>query len=66
MKIIQVDNFDREIIGVSNDRLVAENINYLSNAKIMADALNEKLSGDNSPVFFRVEPDEYKLRVYEP
>jgi len=66
VKIIQVDNFDRETIGVSDDRLVAENIEHESLAKVMCEALNKKYSAEFSSVFFRVVNDDYELRIFEP
>lgn len=62
MKIIRVDNFDRE--GV-NDRLVCENVNEYYGLKI-AEYLNDRFSGEHSPDFYRLVDDNYKLYVWEP
>lgn len=62
MKIICIDNFDREIVS---DRLIAENVpdHY---AEGIAEHLNEKYSGTTSPVYFKAVPDDYKLYTFEP
>jgi hypothetical protein len=63
MKIIAVDNFDRE---THSDVLIAENVTECC-APIIAAALNEKLcKHDDSPTFYRAVPDDYKLYRYEP
>jgi len=64
MKIIIVDNFDRELVS-HPDRLVAENVNERY-AKEIAKFLNKKYSSDYSPDFFRVVKDNYKLRKFIP
>ena len=62
MKIIRVDNFNRES---RSDSIVCENINeYLG--KIITGFLIEKFSGDNSSDFFRLVDDNYKLYKFEP
>ena len=67
MKIISVDNFDREQLGVSDDRLVAENVTNEAYAKTMVDALNAKYcSTPHDDRFFKIVPDDYKLVRYEP
>ena len=66
MKIISVDNFDREIFGRSDDELIAENV-PARYAEEIAAALNEKhCNHDRAERFFKVVPDDYKLRIYEP
>lgn len=62
MKIICVDNFNRES---RSDNLVAENVNAYY-AKFIVEKLNENLSGDQSPNFYRVVTDNYKLYTFEP
>lgn len=62
MKIIAVSNFDNE---TKNDRLIAENIKYPYEAKIMVDALNGS-SGEYSSDFFKAVGDDYELFVWEP
>lgn len=62
MKIIVVDNFNRESVS---DVLIAEKTpDYY--ADFITTALNKKYSGDNSPDFFKVVEDDYKLYVFEP
>lgn len=65
MKIVGVDNFNTEVI---DDYLVADNIGSERLAKIMANALNEKLSPNNNPdrYFYKVMPDSYKLFKFKP
>lgn len=64
MKIIGVDNFDRE---TKDDFLVAEGINSTEMAKVMCKALNDKYcSRNNDPIFYRVVENDYKLRTFEP
>jgi hypothetical protein len=66
MKIISVDNFDRELPGQSDDELIAENVTAFY-AETIVNALNEKFcEASNSDRFFKAVPDDYKLRSYEP
>lgn len=66
MKIIRVDNLDRERPGASDDQLVAENVPEHYAEAIVA-ALIEKFSPDpDSEHFFKCVSDNYKLRKYEP
>ncbi|KKL62672.1 hypothetical protein LCGC14_2182840 [marine sediment metagenome] len=58
LKVIQTDNFDTESVS---DVLVAENVSSERLGKIMTDALNEKLSGSNSSVYFKLVEDDFKL-----
>jgi len=60
MKIIQVDNYDRETIS---DILIAENVNLI-NGKETTEFLNKKYSGADSSIYFRLVEDDYKLFVY--
>lgn len=62
MKIIRVDNFNRESVS---DSLVAENVSEYY-AKIVVKLLNEKLSGCTSPNYYRAVEDDYKLYKFEP
>lgn len=62
MKIIKVDNFDRENVS---DTLVAENVNDFF-GKLFVDLLNDKFSGGTSPDYFKLAPDDYKLYKFEP
>lgn len=61
-KIIKIDNFDRETVS---DQLIAENVNDYYGKQIVED-LNARWSGDQSPDFFKLVPDDHKLRTYEP
>ena len=61
MKIICVDNFNRETV---NDWLVADNVNKRMGERII-EALNKQES-DESPTYFRLVEDDYKLFVFEP
>ena len=63
MKIIRIDNFDRETVS---DVLVANRVpkHY---ADTMVEALNKEFSpGDYSQDFFRVVEDDYKLYKFKP
>ena len=62
MKIVQVDNFDRDTVS---DILMAEKVSK-NNAEMIVKALNEKYSGGNSPLFFTAKSDDYKLYKWEP
>jgi hypothetical protein len=61
MKIIQVDNLQRDIV---DDVLVCENINE-SYGETIVNVLNHKYSGEHSPVFYRLVEDDYKLYKYD-
>ncbi len=62
MKIIKVDNFDRE--SVSNI-LVATNVsNYY--ADVIVKMLNKILGGVHSSAFYRAVEDDYKLYEFAP
>jgi len=62
MKIIKVDNFDREDIS---DELIAENVpDYY--VKCIVEELNQKFGGSTSPDYFMGKPDDYKLYTFEP
>lgn len=57
MKIISVDNFNRESYA---DKLIAENVSgYLG--KAVTDFLNEKFGGDYSNNYFKLVEDDYVL-----
>lgn len=62
MKIIQTDNFDRDYIS---DRLIAENVNEHF-GKFLTKALNEKYGGSDSPEYYKLVPDDYKLHIWKP
>jgi len=62
MKIIIVDNFDR---NVYDDYLIAENISEAWGNRIV-EFLNDVYSGACSPDFFMLVKDDYKLRKFEP
>ena len=57
MKIIQVDNFDRESIS---DILVAENV-HKEYIKTIVRTLNTKYSGDYAENYYKAVEDDYKL-----
>lgn len=66
MKIISVDNFDRERIGTSDDQLIAASVDahYVD---IMVKALNDRYcADDHAERFFKAVPDDYVLREYRP
>lgn len=62
MKIISIDNFGRESVS---DVLVAEKVSKYF-APIITDLLNEKLSGNHSPYFYRTVDDNYELYEFKP
>jgi len=62
MKIIEVDNFNRD---THSDVLIVEKVSK-KHAKMVTDALNAKDSGFDSPVYFRYVSDDYKLYIWEP
>ena len=62
MKIICVDNFDRES---KSDSLVCENVNKYMGETI-TEFLIEKFSGDSSTEFFRLVENDHKLYTFEP
>lgn len=64
MKIIAIDNFDREDCGTP-DRLVAENVSNRY-AKIITELLNIHYCHAASQYYYVVKPDDYKLRTFEP
>lgn len=57
MKIIRVDNFDRETVA---DRLVAEKVGEVE-GKVMRDALQAKFGGEDSSYYYKLVPDDHKL-----
>ena len=57
MKIICVDNFNRENMA---DELVCENVNEYYREHIV-DFLNKKFGGDDSFNYYRLVEDDYKL-----
>lgn len=62
MKIIIVDNYDREYIS---DRLVADNV--LSSLGVgIVEYLNKKYSGEFSSDYFKLVDDDYKLFEFMP
>lgn len=62
MKIVKIDNFDRDHI---DDVVIAENVSEYY-AKVIVAHLNQKFSGDNSQDYFVVKPDDYKPRKFTP
>jgi hypothetical protein len=61
MKIIQVDNFQRD---VHDDVLVCENVNE-SYGNLIVNVLNHKYSGEHSSVFYRLVEDDHELYKYD-
>ena len=61
MKIVRVDNYDRELY---NDVLVCENIINEKLGDIMINALNYR-EGRNSEWFYKLVEDDYKLFKFE-
>lgn len=62
MKIVAVDNYDREM---KNDILVCENVNQRY-GNFLTNQLNDKFSGANGDKFFQLVEDNYKLYKFEP
>jgi hypothetical protein len=66
VKIICVDNFDRERPGLSDDVLIAECVSERYVETIVG-ALNAKYSPNpNDEHHFKAVPDNYELRKYVP
>ena len=65
MKIILVDNFDRERPGLSDDVLIAESVSA-HYAEQIAAALNAKACPTDDDYFFKAVADNYMLRKYVP
>lgn len=61
MKIICEDNFNRDYIS---DWLVAENVSSIMGKRIVK-LLNE-YEGKDSPNFYKLVKDDYKLYKFEP
>lgn len=64
MKIILVDNFDRQRPSASDDVLIAESVSEHYVEQIVS-ALNAN-SLPEDDYFFKAFPDDYKLRKYAP
>jgi len=64
MKIILVDNFNREGPG-HNDTLIAEKVNKHFIKKI-CEFLNLRFGGINSPNYFRPVENDYKPHKFKP
>ena len=62
MKIIQVDNFDRDNVP---DVLICENIKSEIYGNAIVDALNEKYSGESSEFWAILVSDSRKLITLE-
>lgn len=61
MKIIAVDNFDRE---THDDVLVCENVNEFY-SKVIVEFLNDKYSGEHASEYYKAVEDDYKLYKFE-
>lgn len=57
MKIVRTDNFDR---GTVDDVLVAQRVSE-HYGKIIVELLNDMYSGSDSPDYFMLVSDDYKL-----
>lgn len=57
MKVIRVDNFDRDFVP---EKLMVGGLS-LAEAKILAETMNKLLSGPNSPDFYRVVGEDHVL-----
>jgi hypothetical protein len=66
MKIISVDNFDREQPGVSNDKLIADHVDSYYVDTIVAALNGVYCATGNEDRFFKAVSDDYQLRTYEP
>ena len=62
MKIIGVDDFDREHVS---DVLIVENVDEYY-GQVITDLLNEKWGGETANRFYKLVPDDHKLYVFEP
>ncbi len=62
MKIIKIDNFNREFIS---DVLVATNISDYY-ADVIVEMLNKILGGIHSSAFYRAVEDDHKLYEFAP
>lgn len=62
MKIICIDNFDRESVS---DTLIAENVDEYWAPKIV-EIMNRTFGGEDSPNYFISVEDDHKLYVYKP
>jgi len=63
MKIISTDNFSRDEI---DDQLICENVSEVM-AHFIVTALNETYcKSDDSPRHYKMVPDDYKLKEFEP
>lgn len=62
MKIIRVDNFDRETIS---DALVCDNV-AIGYSEMLVEALNSTFGGEYSSDFFKLVDDDYVLYQYDP
>lgn len=57
MKVIAVDNFDRENV---DDVLIKDNLSKEEADKIAKD-YNDNIMSDNHPIFYKAVDDNYKL-----
>lgn len=62
MKIIKVDNFDRDNIS---DQLIADNVVDFY-GQHMVEELNNQFSDDHAQIFFRLVDDDYELYEFKP
>ena len=62
MKIIKVDNFNRE--SVSDDLIAKELTRHY--AELIVNFLNERFSGHRSSIFYKAVDDAHKLYQFKP
>ncbi|MED3440285.1 hypothetical protein P4393_12540 [Bacillus subtilis] len=61
MKVIAVDNFNRETV---DDILVCENVNEY-HGNMIVEMLNKRLSSRHSLTYYRLVEDNYTLHKFE-
>ncbi len=64
-KIVVIDNFNRDNVSDFLYCELAQGVSF-SDAKILADLLNEKHGGDYSPNFYKAVPFDYEIYEWEP
>ncbi len=67
-RVISIDNFDREIIGTSDDRVEVAEISEAA-ARALAGNRNAEaaeVAGDDADRYYKAVPPDYALRIYRP
>ena len=62
MKIIEVDNFNRESIS---DKLIASNLTKEESERYVTE-LNYRYSGESAWYFYKSVSEDYKLYIFDP